>query len=168
MKTPLPMPPPTALLFTEAQSQRASAEWKASCGPHSIAAACGLTLDQVKAVLPEFQGWMAPTLMEQTLLCLGQEFQLTKLAASEKSIILCEGINRIQWEGPWLKPGVPVRAAYRHTHWVACSQGMVLCTACLPATWITWEEWVSFHFEEAPTSPFYVTHHYRLSRLLGL
>jgi hypothetical protein len=28
------------------------------------------------------------------------------------------GLARIQFEGPWCKPGVPLAAAYKHTHWV--------------------------------------------------
>src|SRR5690606_20100009 len=31
------------------------------------------------------------------------------------------GLARIQWEGPWTKPGVPARVAYRHTHWVGAA-----------------------------------------------
>jgi hypothetical protein len=29
------------------------------------------------------------------------------------------GVTRIQFDGPWCRPGVPPSAAYLHTHWVA-------------------------------------------------
>lgn len=158
MKT-LSQPPP--LHFTEADSDKAFIEWKASCGPHSIAAACGISLDAVRAVLPIFKGWMSPTMVGETLRALGRVYHLQK---GLKTAELCNGINRIQWEGDWLKPGVPARVAYFHTHWVAHFNGGVLCTACTHAEWISVEEWKFHHLRVDPISPFHITHHYELTR----
>jgi hypothetical protein len=97
--------------------------------------------------------------MEAALWHLVRPFKLTK---GLRTPDLCEGINRIQWEGPWLNPGVPARVAYMHTHWVAHFGGWVLCTACMPAEWIPVGDWRYAHLKIEPVSPFHVTHHYAL------
>jgi len=150
---------PPFIRFTEAESDRAHEEWKASCGPHSIAAACGLTLDEVRKAMPPYKGWMSPTMVGETLRALGRPYTLRKGLKTQE---LCDGINRIQWEGKWLNPGVPARVAYFHTHYVAHFNGWVLCTACLTAKWIPVAEWRHFHLKCDPPSPFHVTHHYAL------
>lgn len=155
------MNPHPPLLFTKEESEIANRKWKATCGPHSIAAACGITLEEVRTALTDYKGWMSPTMISQTLLALGKRYQLRKGMRTQE---LCDGINRIQWEGPWLDPGVPARVAYFHTHYVAHFQGMVLCTACLPATWISVEDWRRHHLEMEPPTPFHITHHWTIDR----
>ncbi len=156
MNTTTPSPPP--LRFTPVESDEANTAWKATCGPHSIAAACGLNLEEVRAALIGYKGWMSPTQVTATLRQLGRPFDLK---TGLKTETLCEGINRIQWEGPWLKPGVPARVAYFHTHYVAQSNGMVFCTACVPE-WIPVEDWRRYHLTVEPPSPFHITHHWSL------
>lgn len=143
------------LSYTADAVRLAAAEWNATCGPHSIAAACGVTLDEVRRVLPPYKGWMSPVMVGHTLRALGRKYSLRK---GLKTDVLCEGINRIQWEGPWLDPGVSVRAAYKHTHWVAHFRGWVLCTAVISRMWIGEEMWRAAHAE----IPFHVTHHYTI------
>jgi hypothetical protein len=145
------------LLYTDQDSESAEATWKASCGPHSLAAACGKRLEEVRAALVNYRGWMNPTQMKAALGALGQGFALRSHLRTQE---LCSGINRVQWEGPWLNPGVPPRVAYYHTHWVAHFDGWVLCTACAPAKWIPVEIWRSAHLNDDPPSPFHITHHY--------
>ena len=150
------------LLYTEADSKKANKEWKATCGPHSLAAACGKTLDQVRDAMAmaaiNYRGWMSPTQVTKTLVALGQPYSLK---SGLKTDALCEGINRVQWEGKWLNPGVPARVAYFHTHLVAHFNGFVLCTCCLHAEWVPVEDWRSFI--PGACYPFHITHHWTLA-----
>lgn len=155
---------PPAIRYTEAESEAAHKQWKASCGPHSIAAAMSLKLEDIRQAMLtagiSYKGWMSPTYVSRTLDTLGAKYDLAK---GLKTMSLCEGINRIQWEGPWLKPGVHPRIAYFHTHLVAAFGEMVLCTCCENAKWIDHAEWRVFHLTEEPKSPFHITHHWRLT-----
>ncbi len=148
------------LRYTEVDSDAANAMWKASCGPHSLAAALGKTLEEIRPALTDYKGWMSPTQMTQALVALRVPHNLKSRL---KTADLCEGINRVQFEGKWLNPGVHPRIAYFHTHWVSHFKGFVLCTACLPAKWITVESWRDFLINGDPPSPFHITHHYEIS-----
>lgn len=122
MTEPAPLAAPR---FTAADVARAHDEWGCNCGPAAIAAVCGLTLDQLRPQLGDFAAkrYTNPTLMWQILDRLGVRWRLVKPPRSWPAY----GLARVQWEGPWTRPGVPARAAYRHTHWVgaACRAGEV-------------------------------------------
>ncbi len=164
-----------SLRFTEEQSEDAYDSWGANCGPHSVAAALGKTLEEVRPLFaPKFEekfqergyGYTNPTMLGNALALARVAFKLTKNLRTDQ---LCEGINRIQWEGKWLNPGVPTIVAYGHTHWVACREGMVFCTA-VPVhdfgdvqRWLTMEQWLTLvavlcHREKF--TGWHVTHHY--------
>lgn len=52
------------------------------------------------------------------------------------------GLLFIQIDGPWTQPGVPVRAAYRHTHWVSVHARHVYdINAGEAGGWLPREEW---------------------------
>lgn len=141
------------LPFTEEESETAHDTWGANCGPHSVAVALMLSLDQVHPLFaPKFDetfrtrgyGFTNLTMMGNALALARVPFQLEK---NLKTQDLREGICRIQWEGPWLKPGVPPIVAYGHTHWIACTETHVFCTA-IPLFdfdcdygWVTLEVW---------------------------
>lgn len=145
------------LFYSERDSLEAHDTWGASCGPHSIAAILGLSLVQVRERLVNFRGWMSPMMVADTLRRLDAAYTLRK---GLKTRVMCNGLNRVQWEGSWLNPGVPVAAAYAHTHWIAQVDGWVLCSLIDPASWVPLEAWER---EIAKTNPpFHVTHHYRM------
>lgn len=153
--------PSPFLKWTPAESDAAHDEWGANCGPHSLAAALGKSLTEVRPHIGDFKGWMSPTMIERALRSMEVNFHPAKNICTP---LLCNGLNRIQWHGKWLNPGVPARVAYRHTHWVAHSNGWVLCTACDPYAWQldqVWRAWLSCH-----QPPWHVTHHYFLTGCL--
>lgn len=152
MRTRLSSPLP--LRFTADDSDAAYDQWGANCGPHSIAAACGETLVAMRTALPDFRGFMSPTEINRALLVLCKN---ANFKSRLKTKTLCNGINRIQWEGKWLNPGVPPRVAYFHTHYVAHFDGWVLCTAQVPWLWLSIEEW-----NRLTTDPWHITHHWEM------
>jgi len=119
--------------FTVDDAQRAYDVWGCNCGPGALAAILGLTLDQVRPHLGDFEAkrYTNPTLMKSALVSLGAKWSLTSLGQRRCGWQVNYlgwpryGLARIQWEGPWTKPGVPIAARYRHTHWVGSMQGAI-------------------------------------------
>lgn len=105
------------LRFTLADAERASDEWGCNCGPSALAAVAGLTLDEIRPLMGDFEKkrYTNPMLMFECLRRIDRPFW--KIDG-----IPTHGLLRIQWEGPWTHPGVPMRARYRHTHWVGIQQ----------------------------------------------
>lgn len=112
--------------FTEADLDRANAEWGANCGPSALAAILDLTLDDVRPMLRGFEDkhYTNPTLMLDALARSGVEWKEGSRPTSKGGLRLWPsyGLARIQWEGPWTEPGVPMRARYRFTHWVGAKR----------------------------------------------
>lgn len=109
----LPLPP----RFNEADAQRAYDEWGANCGPGALAAIMHMTLDEVRPHLIGFDAkrYTNPTMMNDALRSIGRSWH--RIGADWPDY----GLVRVQWEGPWTKPCVPMRARYRHTHWVGAA-----------------------------------------------
>lgn len=105
---------PPFLPFMRRDAEAAHSEWGCNCGPAAIAAVMGLKLDEVRPFMGDFERkrYTNPTLMFETLDRLGRPY--ARIGTRVPSF----GLVRIQWEGPWTEPGVPIRARYRHTHWV--------------------------------------------------
>lgn len=143
--------------FSLADAERASDEWGANCGPGALAAIMGLTLDEVRPHMGGFEskGYTNPTLMFAALKSVGARYEgcaISPKVAHVGSIGWPSfGLARIQWEGPWTKPGVPIRGRYRQTHWVGAKRGSngsigIFDINCLSMTtsgsgWTTLEAW---------------------------
>lgn len=112
----------TSLLprFQRAEFESAFEAWGANCGPGAIAAIAGLTLDELRPFLGDFETkrYTNPTLMFETLDRLGLRWRRVRAPLDWPDF----GLARIQWHGPWTAPGVPAKAAYRQTHWVGAAR----------------------------------------------
>jgi hypothetical protein len=134
---------PFAARFSRDDMQRAADTWGANCGPAALAAVTQRTLDQVRRHLGDFEQkrYTNPSLMWAALRSLGICWFGTNPLRWPM-----HGLARVQWEGPWTAPGVPIVARYRHTHWVgsrATDTGTLIFDAnCMcVGGWVPLEEW---------------------------
>jgi len=115
--------------FTQDDANRAHDEWGANCGPGALAAIMGMTLDEARPRLIGFdaKGYTNPTMMFDALKSVSADFAVRRFPDGR----YCDldwplfGLARIQWEGPWTNPGVPMRARYRYTHWVVIAPHLI-------------------------------------------
>jgi hypothetical protein len=129
MTDPRTIIPP--LRFAPDDATRAFDEWGCNCGPTALAAVLGLTLDEVRPCMGDFEAkhYTNPSLMlaslDRAILHQGvrRPWRSRSIADNVPKLDWPSfGLARIQWEGPWTEPGVPLRVRYRHTHWVgACA-----------------------------------------------
>jgi hypothetical protein len=138
--------------FSLADADRANDEWGANCGPGALAAIIGLTLDEVRQHMGDFESkrYTNPTLMVAALKSVGARYVVEYGQPIGGYKFPNFGLARIQWEGPWTSPGVPIRVRYRQTHWVGAKtvNGSVgiFDINCLSLTtggsgWTTLEAW---------------------------
>lgn len=151
----------TDLRFTLDDAQVAADEFSFNCGPGALCALLGMTPTEIRPHLLDFEakGYTNPTLMANILRGLGVKFYPFYQCSGNPSsidnsgrwyglnpIYPVRGLVRIQWAGPWTKPGVPLRARYRHTHWVAVQpedRRVFDVNAMCEGGWLTWKEWAN-------------------------
>lgn len=105
----------TPVSFSLHDAETACSQWGANCGPGALAGALGLTLEEVRSHIPDFErkGYTSPAMMNSALRSLGVGWR--KIGKAWPNY----GLVRIQWHGPWMAQGVPYRERYRHSHWIA-------------------------------------------------
>jgi hypothetical protein len=142
------------VLFTEAEANAAADEWNFNCGPAALCAVLDMTPAQLRPHLIDFEqkGYTNPSLMFAVLNNLKIEFRKSYRSDLPPDTRLNPyplfGLVRIQWGGPWTKPGVPMRVRYRQTHWVACRRGnskpeieIFAVNAMCRGGWLSFYEW---------------------------
>ena len=107
-----------------------------------------MTPDEIRPYLLDFErkGHTNPTLMTEILR--GHSIVYRQVYRGDDPTAqmprLAHGLVRVQWGGPWTKPGVPMRVRYRHTHWVAVEGGHVFdINAICVGGWIPYAEWAT-------------------------
>jgi hypothetical protein len=101
-----------------------SAPW-INCGPAALCALLEMTPSEIRPHLLHFEekGYTNPMLMKDILCEMDREWKQTYRSDKPHDPGCCPairfGLMRVQWGGPWCKPGVPMAARYRKTHWVA-------------------------------------------------
>jgi hypothetical protein len=132
--------------FTHADANRAYDEWGCNCGPGALAAVLDITLDQARPLIPGFDAkrYTSPSMMNAALRAFGRSWR--KIGAQWPEY----GLARIQWEGPWTEPGVPMVARYRHTHWVGAQRGRadigIFDINCMNngTGWVSLSDWAGY------------------------
>jgi hypothetical protein len=131
------------LKFNELDAAIAFEQWHCNCGPGALAAATGHTLEEIHPHLVGFdqKHYTNPTMMFGALRSLAVPFARLHI---EKWPI--RGLIRVQWHGPWMRPGVPMRARYRQTHWIAAftvNGGHGVFDINCPGHLITRDDWAA-------------------------
>jgi hypothetical protein len=165
-----------SLRFTLADAARANDEWGCNCGPGALAAVTGRTLDEIRPLMGDFERkrYTNPTLMFECLKRTGVKFWWNQGPAKPMPSY---GLLRVQWEGPWTVPGVPMRARYRHTHWIGYEAhddgqtGVFDINAMNSGGWIAFSNWASIlvpwllkECEPKADGQWHFTHHVEVER----
>jgi hypothetical protein len=135
------------LLFGIDEAQKSGDEWGFNCGPAALCAVLGLTPAELRQSMGDFEskGHTNPTLMTDTLTrCVATFRQVYRADQPGGLPELQHGLMRVQWGGPWTKPGVPMRVRYRQTHWVGMRDGgmeIFDVNAMCVGGWISFNEW---------------------------
>ena len=164
--------------FTLADLEAANDAWGCNCGPGALAAICEMTLDEARRhVGSEFERkrYTNPTLMLAALRSTGMRWSSISVPRESRTAWPLWGLCRIQWEGPWTKPGVPMRARYRYTHWIgAASRGAGIFDVNALANgsgWCSLEDWsailapaLATGHDKRATGGWHITHAIEVAR----
>jgi uncharacterized protein (DUF433 family) len=113
--------------FTAQDVEAANDAWGCNCGPAAFAAILDLTLDETRKHFgAEFEAkrYTNPTLMfaalRSALGAAGRAWHVLPGSRPAGATVGWPGYGlcRVQWEGRWTEPAVPIAARYRKTHWV--------------------------------------------------
>ena len=126
------------LQFKRRDLEKLKEQWADHVAIGAIAATCSLDLQTVLTASKKPKGSFSTQDIKNTLKNLGLHHKNDKGFKVKKPTA---GINRVQWEGDWLKPKVIKKEGFKHIHYIAYKNGFVYCAYVDPEKWITFEEW---------------------------
>lgn len=135
--------------FTSEDARRAGDEWGFNCGSAALCAVLDMTPEEIRPHMLDFEsrGHTTPTLMLDILKHLQIQYRQIYRSDNPSGVVALDyGLMRVQWGGPWTKPNVPMRARYRHTHWVGVrysdsKREVFDVNAMCAGGWLPWLEW---------------------------
>lgn len=141
-----PLIPQPSVAFSYTDADRAAEEWNFNCGPGALCAVLGTKPEDLRPHMGDFErkGYTNPSLMLDVLKRLRVEHVIAYRGDVLRPAFSTpqNALIRVQWDGPWTKPGVPMAARYRKTHWVvARSQWIFDINAIHIGGWITYSDW---------------------------
>jgi hypothetical protein len=131
--------------FSHDDIVQANADWGCNCGPAALAFALQTGLDDVRPAMMAagfgVKGHTTPTMMSAALVAMNAKKRQVQVPVRNagggldieplfvESLIT---LVRVQWTGPWTRPGTSPRWAYAYTHWIAtwAERGVPLVFDC--------------------------------------
>lgn len=135
--------------FTADDANKASEAWGFNCGPGALCAVMGMAPEELRPHLLDFEEkrYTNPMLMFSILDRLKVRYQRVYRSDDPlgKPARVDLGLMRIQWGGPWCKPGVPMQARYRQTHWCALAErsARVFDVNAVDDGWVPYDDWAT-------------------------
>lgn len=175
-------PPPVQFSMDEANAL--FDECRFNCGPSALCAVTGRSPREVLAAMPDFvvRGYTNPKMMRRGLTSLCTKW--TEVISEDGPVNLNQtigafpsfGLARLQWAGRWTNPGVPVRARYRHSHWIGVAGNKVFdINAMCVGGWLPIDEWANQlvpwllrEVEPKATGEWWTTHSWEVEQQGGL
>lgn len=120
--------------------------WGANCGPYAASAALGTGLHRLHTeFLPRnWPGYTNERTMRAILEHSGRQYHRVR-SPEVTDTHPGTSVYFVQIIGPWCGPGVPARARYRHTHWVASRTGGDIADINNPGLWMSRGDWLRFN-----------------------
>jgi hypothetical protein len=135
-------------MFTKEEYYSASDAWGFNCGPGALCAMMGLTPNEIRPNLFEFERkkYTNPKLMKKIIRNCGWDYrQIYRGDVPAQIPDVQYGLARIQWIGPWTEPTVPMRKRQRYTHWIGLkSHKMVFDINAVNSIydgWLSYDGW---------------------------